>query len=99
MSDLYIDSDMLDRVRRNLRNIEDLLGKPIRAMADIDAKAMGAIELEHRMDEFGGEWAYGISQMKKFAKGAAKTLDAIEKQFDKLDVDLAAELSKAAKEK
>lgn len=99
VSDLYIDSDMLDRVRRNLRNIEDLLGKPIRAMADIDAKAMGATELERRMDEFGGEWEYGISQMKRFAKGAAKTLDTIEKEFKQLDVDLAAELSKAAKKK
>ncbi|QEU92542.1 hypothetical protein [Streptomyces kanamyceticus] len=99
MSDLYIDGDMLDRVRRSLRSVEDLLGKPIRAMADIDAKSMGAAELERRMEEFGGEWAYGISQMKKFAKGAAKTLDRIEKTFDKLDVDLAAELSKAAKPK
>ncbi|MEU6678219.1 hypothetical protein [Streptomyces sp. NPDC046925] len=99
MSDLYIDSDMLDRVRHNLRNIADLLGKPIRAMAEIDAKATGATELERRMGEFGGEWEYGISQMRRFAKGAAKTLETIEKQFDKLDVDLATELSKATKKK
>lgn len=99
MSDLYIDGEMLDRVRRNLRDIEDLLGKPIRAMGDIDAKAMGATELERRMEDFGEEWEYGIGQLRKFSKGAAKTLDNVEKAFNKLDLDLAAELSKAAKKK
>lgn len=99
MSDLYIDGDMLDRVRRNLRHIEDLLGKPIRAMAAIDAKAMGASELERRMEDFGEEWQYGVGQLRKFSKGAAKTLDTIERSFDKLDKDLAAELSKAAQKK
>ena len=68
-------------------------------MGDIDAKAMGASELERRMEVFGEEWEYGIGQLKKFSKGAAKTLDNIEKAFDKLDKDLAAELSKAAKAK
>ncbi|MEV4786281.1 hypothetical protein AB0K53_12655 [Streptomyces tuirus] len=99
MSDLYIDGEMLNRVRHNLRDIDDLFAKPIRAMADIDAKAMGTSDLERRMDEFGDEWAYGIKQLRKFSKGAAKTLDAIEKAFSQLDLDLANELSKAAKKK
>lgn len=99
MSDLYIDGEMLDRVRSNLKNIDDLLGKPVRAMEDIDAKAMGAADLERRMDEFGDEWAYGIGQLRKFSKGAAKTLDTIEKTFTDLDLDLAEILSKAARKK
>jgi hypothetical protein len=99
MSDLYIDGEMLDRVRKNLRHIEDIFSKPIHAMADIDAKAMGASDLERRMEEFGGEWEYGIKQLRKFSKGAAKTLDKIEKAFSQLDLDLANELSKAAKRK
>jgi hypothetical protein len=99
MSDLYIDGEMLNRVRHNLRDIDALFGKPIRAMTDIDAKAMGASDLERRMEEFGDEWSYGIKQLRKFSKGAAKTLDTIEKAFNQLDLDLANELSKAAKKK
>lgn len=99
MSDLYIDGEMLNQVRRNLRHIDGLLGKPIHAMADIDAKAMGASSLERRMEEFGDEWSYGIKQLGKFSKGAAKALDKIEKSFEQLDLDLAKELSKAAKKK
>lgn len=99
MSDLYIDGEMLDRVRYNLGHIDDLFGKPIQAMADIDAKAMGASQLERRMEEFGEEWEYGIKQLRKFSKGAAKTLDTIEKTFTQLDLDLAEALSKAAKRK
>ncbi|MGW5736209.1 MULTISPECIES: hypothetical protein [Streptomyces] len=99
MGDLYIDGEMLNRVRRNLKNIEDLLGKPIRAMADIDAKAMGTKDLERRMEDFGEEWEYGIGQLRKFSKGAAKTLGHIERSFEKLDQDLAAALSKAANKK
>ncbi|WP_409239303.1 hypothetical protein [Streptomyces sp. PA5.6] len=99
MSDLYIDGEMLSRVRRNLGNIENLLGKPIRSMADINAKAMGAEELERRMEDFGEEWGYGIGQLRKFSKGAVKALAHIESTFEKLDEDLAAALSKAAKKK
>ncbi|MBE8477028.1 hypothetical protein [Streptomyces justiciae] len=99
MSDLYIDGEMLNRVRHNLRHIDELFSKPIHAMAEIDAKAMGASQLERRMEEFGDEWSYGIKQLRKFSKGAVKTLDTIEKTFDQLDLDLAAALSKAAKKK
>ncbi|MEV7884230.1 hypothetical protein ACWD3I_37355 [Streptomyces sp. NPDC002817] len=99
MSDLYIDGEMLNRVRHDLRHIDELFSKPIRAMADIDAKAMGASQLEQRMEDFGEEWSYGIKQLRKFSKGAAKTLDTIEKTFDQLDLNLAEELSKAAKKK
>ncbi|MET9758700.1 hypothetical protein ABZ016_06535 [Streptomyces sp. NPDC006372] len=99
MSDLYIDGEMLNRVRHNLRDIDDLFAKPISAMKNIDAKAMGASDLERRMEDFGDEWAYGIKQLRKFSKGAAKTLDTIEKTFSQLDLDLANELSKAAKKK
>ncbi|MET7406710.1 hypothetical protein [Streptomyces parvulus] len=45
MSDLYIDGEMLDRVPYNLGHIDELFGKPIQAMEEIDAKAMGASRL------------------------------------------------------
>lgn len=97
MSDLYIDNAMLKRVRDNLAHIGDVLDKPAKAMADVDAKAMGASALERRMDEFGDEWSYGFGQLRKFAKGAVEALDQIEKGFADLDKDLAAALSEAAK--
>ncbi|MEV6313918.1 hypothetical protein [Streptomyces sp. NPDC051776] len=99
MSDLYIDGAMLKRVRRNLAHIGETLEKPARAIERVDTKAMGAAELERRMDSFGDEWSYGIGQLRKFSKGSVEALDQIEKAFKDLDKNLAAELSKAAKKK
>ncbi|MFB7929107.1 hypothetical protein ACFC4C_08350 [Streptomyces sp. NPDC056039] len=99
MSDLYIDGEMLQRVRENLKHIGGLLEKPAKAMDQVDSKAMGASELEKRMDEFGDEWKYGVGQLKKFSKGAVKALDKIEKAFDGLDEELAKALREAAKKK
>ncbi|WP_330307013.1 MULTISPECIES: hypothetical protein [unclassified Streptomyces] len=67
MSDLYIDNAMLQRVRKDLAHIDDLLEKPAKAMDAVDVRAMGASELEKRMDSFGEEWNYGIKQLKKFS--------------------------------
>ncbi|MCT7352306.1 hypothetical protein N4P33_08970 [Streptomyces sp. 15-116A] len=99
MSDLYIDSEMLQRVRENLAHIGTLLDKPSRAMDRVDSKAMGASELEKRMDSFGDEWKYGIDQLKKFSKSAVKALDKIEKAFGGLDAELAKALREAAQKK
>ncbi|MGI5471657.1 hypothetical protein [Streptomyces sp. CA-132043] len=99
MSDLYVDYAMLKRVRHNMAHIGEVLDKPARAMEKVDAKAMGAAELERRMDEFGDEWSYGFGQLRKFTKGAVEALDQIQKKFDDMDRNLAAALSRAAKKK
>lgn len=36
-------------------------------MADTEAKAMGASDLERRMEDFDEEWGYGIGQLRKFS--------------------------------
>ncbi|MFF8655438.1 hypothetical protein [Streptomyces huasconensis] len=99
MSDLYIDGEMLKRVRENLKHIGSLLEKPAKAMDQVDSKAMGASELEKQMDDFGDEWHYGIGQLKKFSTDAAKALDKIEKAFGGLDDALAKALREAAEKK
>jgi hypothetical protein len=99
VSDLYIDGEMLRRVRENLAHIGSLLEKPSKAMDQVDAKAMGATKLEKRMDSFGDEWKYGVGQLKKFSKNAVKALDKIEKAFDGLDEELAKALREATRKK
>ncbi|MEK8172265.1 hypothetical protein NKH77_32200 [Streptomyces sp. M19] len=99
MGDLYIDNAMLRRVRKNLSHIDSLLEKPAKAMESVDAKDMGASELEKRMESFGDEWDYGIKQLKKFSQNAVKALDKVEKEFSGFDQKLAKQLSKAAKKK
>ncbi|MGW6026445.1 hypothetical protein [Streptomyces sp. NPDC055099] len=99
MSDLYIDGEMLERVRENLKHIGGLLEKPAKAMDQVDAKAMGVPELEKRMDTFGDEWTYGVGQLKKFSTNASKALGKIEKAFDGLDDELAKALREAAEKK
>lgn len=97
MSDLYIDGQVLENVRRNLGRIGKLLEGPIREMEQVDAKSMGARDLEKRMAEFGDEWSYGIGELRKFSAGAVKGLNKIERAFEQLDADLAAALEKAGK--
>ena len=99
MTDLYIDGAMLQRVRTNLNDIGDLLKGPGRAMARVDAAAMGASALEQRMNSFGDEWSYGIKKLSGFAKSAVEALDNIEKAFDDADKNLADELNKAGRKK
>lgn len=99
MSDLYIDNEMLQDVRKNLATIETRLRKPIKEMDRINARAMGVAELERAMETFGEEWGYGIGQLKKVSKSAVKALDKIQDKFNGLDQELAEQLSKNAKGK
>ncbi|MFI6492766.1 hypothetical protein [Streptomyces sp. NPDC050564] len=98
MSDIYLDIDVLDRVRKNIKSIGDLMERPGQEMDEVDGNAMGVMALASRMDDFGGEWSYGIKQIKKFSGAAVKTLDKIEKEFKEIDAKLAHELRKSREE-
>jgi hypothetical protein len=60
MSDIYVDIDVLDRVRKNIKSIGDLMERPGQEMDEVDGNAMGVMALASRMDDFGDEWSYGI---------------------------------------
>lgn len=98
MSDIYIDFDVLKRVRGNIKSIGELMERPGQEMDDVDGNAMGVTALASRMDDFGDEWSYGIKQIKKFSGAAVKTLDKIEKAFTEIDEKLAHELRKSREE-
>lgn len=85
MSDLYIDFEVLARVRRDIRRIGDIMEHPGKEMDEVDGNSMGVTELAWRMNDFGDEWSYGIKQISKFSDSAVKALDKIEKAFDGLD--------------
>lgn len=95
MSDLYIDYGMLVRTQKDIRDIHEVMATPCREMEEVDGAAMGVLKLAERMDDFGDEWSYGIKQMAKFSKSAAKALGQIKKAFEETDEKFARELEKA----
>ncbi|MET0450105.1 MAG: hypothetical protein ABW004_16960 [Aeromicrobium sp.] len=97
-SDLYIDGAMLERVRKSLTDVQDILSAPGRAMGSIDWEAMGNPHLAETVQEFGDEWQYGIEQLGKYSDGAVEALDAIRDAFDQADTDLADALNAAKEE-
>lgn len=93
--DLYIDGAMLRRVRRNLDQVEDLLGRPASDMKALDGSEIGPSRLRSRVTEFADEWAYGIEQLGEFSVSAVEALQSIEDAFTQADTDLAAALNDA----
>ncbi|KAB8158906.1 hypothetical protein FH609_019860 [Streptomyces sp. 3MP-14] len=91
-SDLYLDYDMLRATRDNIRQVADLMERPCQAMAEAEGSAMGVARLVGRMDDFGDEWEYGISQLREFAEQAAAALDEVIHAFDSIDEELAGSL-------
>lgn len=94
-SDLYIDGEMLARVRQSLRHITDILEDPMEAIREVGAEDSGVDELTDRLRDFGDEWDYGIGKINEYAGGAADTLQSIEQAFADLDLDLAEALQQA----
>ncbi|UED86347.1 hypothetical protein [Streptomyces profundus] len=95
-SDLYLDYDRLQANRDNIRNIAQLMEQPCQAMAEVDGASMGVSRLERRMDDFGGEWEYGISQLAEFADAAANGLTEVLNAFQAIDDGLAQGLDDSA---
>lgn len=94
-SDLYIDGAMLERVKTNFKNIENLLRGPSRAMKELDANEVGPKKLEERMDDFSDDWDYGIGQLGEFADSVVEALQSIADAFKEADDNLAAALNDA----
>ncbi|MEU2596422.1 hypothetical protein [Streptomyces hirsutus] len=95
MSDIYIDFDVLKRVRGNIERIGEIMERPGREMEEVDGASMGVDMLASRMNDFGDEWSYGVKQIKKYSGAAVKTLDKMQKAFEEMDETLAKELRKA----
>ncbi|WP_062207712.1 hypothetical protein [Streptomyces sp. NBRC 109706] len=91
-SDLYLDYDMIRATRDNIRQVADLMERPCQAVAEADGAAMGVTRLVSRMDDFGDEWEYGISQLGEFAEEAAAALDEVIRAFQGIDEELASSL-------
>ena len=95
MADLYIDGQVLNAVRADLRNVRELAQRPGREMAQIDSSAVGSPALVARMDEFGQEWSYGIGKIADFSGSAADALDRLGQAFAEADKSLTDALNKA----
>ncbi|MFD5236009.1 hypothetical protein [Streptomyces tendae] len=95
MSDIYIDFEVLARVRSNIDHIAEVMERPGREMDEVDGESMGVSALASRMNDFGDEWSYGIKQISKYSGAAVKMLDKMKKAFEDIDDTLAKELRKA----
>ena len=95
MTDLYIDGEMLERVKNNFKNIEDLLKGPAGAMKKLDPEDVGPEQLEQRMDDFSNDWDYGFGQLGEFAGSVVDALTGIAQAFDEAEDNLAAALNEA----
>jgi len=98
MSDVYIDGEMLARVKQSFRSIETLLEQPTNDMRTVQGAAVGPPVLVSRVRDFGHEWGYGIEQLAEFSTGAVEALTSIEAAFEAADADLAQALTDAANE-
>ncbi|MGQ0464269.1 MAG: hypothetical protein ACT4QG_03000 [Sporichthyaceae bacterium] len=85
MADLYIDAEVFARLRANLARTRELMERPGRDLAALDATAAGGRELSKRLDEFAEEWSYGIGRLAGFAADAAHALAQIEAGFRDID--------------
>lgn len=89
MADLLINFDALDRVRKSLLDVEDLLKGPCAGMKDLPSDAAGHDDLRSKLRDFGDEWDYGIGKLGEFSGGAADALASIRDTFTELDTELA----------
>ncbi|MFF5143618.1 hypothetical protein ACFY6U_28445 [Streptomyces sp. NPDC013157] len=94
-SDIFVDFDVLQRVRDDIQHIGEIMQRPGREMDEVDGAAMGVFVLAVRMNDFGDEWSYGIKQIEKFSDAAVKALDGIRKAFEGLDDRVAEELRRS----
>ncbi|MEU9972439.1 hypothetical protein [Streptomyces sp. NPDC051014] len=93
--DIFVDFDVLRRVRDDIRHVGEIMRRPGREMDEVDGAAMGVFALAVRMNDFGDEWSYGIRQIEKFSDAAVKALDGIQRAFEGLDDRLAEELRRS----
>ena len=56
MTDIYIDLDVLHRVRGDLQHIGEIMERPGREMDEVDGESMGVRMLASRMNDFGGRF-------------------------------------------
>jgi hypothetical protein len=90
MADLMIDFASLERVRRDLVEVEGLLRGPCRGMSELPADAAGHDDLRSRLRDFGDAWDFGIGRLAQFSGAAADALSSIQKTFTELEDELAA---------
>ncbi|MFF2363557.1 hypothetical protein ACFVU0_12675 [Streptomyces sp. NPDC058122] len=86
---------MLDRVRRDMKHIGELMEGPGKETDEVDGDSMGVTTPAARMNDFGDEWPYGIKQIKKFSGAAVEELDKMKRAFEHLDDKLEEELRKS----
>ncbi|MFJ9670784.1 hypothetical protein ACIRP5_08300 [Streptomyces sp. NPDC101221] len=86
MGDLYIDFEMLEKAQKDIRDIHEVMATPCRD---------GCLQAREADGRRRREWSYGIKQMSKFSKSAAKALGQIKKIFQETDEQFARELEKA----
>ncbi len=95
MTDLLVEAQVLDGLRRAFSNITDRMETVRKALSNIDGSALGASNLVGDVHDYADHWGYGISQIGKHTDDTVKLIDNVGKTFGDADTKLSDALSKA----
>lgn len=66
-------------------------------MAVLPSEAVAQDVLRSRLQEFGDEWAYGITKLGEFSAAAGEALTQVDRAFQKADQELSSALEQASR--
>ncbi|MFD5025531.1 hypothetical protein [Streptomyces sp. NPDC058373] len=99
MSDLSIDGTVFEGLRKTFTSVADRMDAARRALRNADGSVVGAGKLVEEVHDFADDWGHGVKQLGKHTQGAVKVIDRIDREFTKLDQELAKALASPGKKK
>ncbi|MBT2881932.1 hypothetical protein OHB37_20455 [Streptomyces albidoflavus] len=99
MSDLTIDGTVFEGLRKTFTSVTDRMDGARRALRNADGSVVGAEKLVDEVHDFAEEWGHGVKQLGKHTQGAVKIIDRIDREFTKLDQELAKALNSGKKDR
>ncbi|AXQ55093.1 MULTISPECIES: hypothetical protein [Streptomyces] len=99
MSDLTIDGTVFEGLRKTFTSVADRMDGARRALRNADGSVVGAEKLVDEVHDFAEEWGHGVKQLGKHTQGAVKIIDRIDREFTKLDQELAKALNSGKKDR
>ncbi|MGA4855080.1 MULTISPECIES: hypothetical protein [Streptomyces] len=99
MSDLTIDGTVFEGLRKTFTSVADRMDSARRALRNADGSVVGAEKLVDEVHDFAEEWGHGVKQLGKHTQGAVKIIDRIDREFTKLDQELAKALNSGKKDR
>ncbi|MFJ8143500.1 hypothetical protein ACIQ6R_00290 [Streptomyces sp. NPDC096048] len=95
MSDLSLNEAVFQSLKKTFFTISDRVEATRRGLRGSGASVVGEGQLVSGIQDFVGEWSYGVMQLGKHTHGTVELINHIGDTFGKLDLDLAESLKTA----